>query len=322
MSSSQHVLKHLLSLAAACLVAALAALALPALAHSARAAAAADPAEPELAQLQAVTAGAGTVTISPGEDGTVATCQTVAQQVNEGDCTHGYPLGTRVTITALPGASSFLGWSDYTCPNTSRTCTLTMTGERFITARFSAVELTIQGSAFGDVSVTPAPGGLCVLTPDSFPCTFPYRSGTVVSLRRQRPAPDLSWVGACEGNTAGLLDADVCRIRLQDNELVGAGYDNVGSIPPAIGSSLQVVLAGKTRGRVTGRVVNSNRTLSCGSRCTISGLKRYDTIRLTATRLKGGRFVGWSDGSRLTQRIIQLSSVNKIKATFKAASAR
>jgi len=322
MSSSQHVLKHLLSLAAACLVAALAALALAALAHSARAAAAADPPEPELAQLNAVTAGAGTVTISPGDDGAVATCQTVAQVVKEGDCTHGYPLGTRVTITAVPGAGTFLGWSDYTCPNASRTCTLTMFGERFITARFSAVELSIQGSAFGNVSVTPAPGGLCVLTPDSLPCTFPFRSGTVVSLRRQHPAPGLSWFGACQGNTAGLLDADVCRIRLQDNETVGAGYDTATAIPTPLGSGLQVVLSGKTRGRVTGQVVNSNRTLSCGSRCTVSGLTRYDTIRLTATRRKGGRFVGWSDGSKLTRRIIQLSRVNKIKATFKAASAR
>jgi hypothetical protein len=273
-------------------------------------------------QLTAGTAGQGTLEISPGQDGADAVCRVDGQQVAEGQCEHNYPIGTVVTLTAHPDGGNFVGWSDFECRNTSSTCRVKMTGERFITARFSPVVLSIQGTEFGRITVTPAPGGFCELMGDAPPCSFTYRAGTVVSLRRAHTAMEDSagngpyWIGACQGNADGKLDADVCRLRVQAHELVGAGYDNAARIPPSRGSSLQVVVVGKGRGKVTGKVVNKGLTLSCGSRCKISGVSLYDAVRLTATKFRGSRFLGWSDGSKLSQRIVQLTSVTKIKATF------
>lgn len=270
------------------------------------------------AQLSAVTAGLGELDISPGADGTDVTCQTDAQEDVTGQCTQSYPLGTVVRVTARATGGSFLGWSDFECRNRSTTCSLRMTGDRFITARFSRVVLSIGGTAFGRVNVSAPAGAFCALLADSPPCTFAHRAGTVVSLRRANPSLGAGrfWIGACEGNDDGVLDATVCKVRLHSNEDIGAGYAQAGEIPPARGSALQVVVSGKSRGRVTGTVINKNRSLNCGPRCKISGLTLYDAVRLKATRSRGGRFVGWSDGSRLTQRVVQLSRVTKIKATF------
>jgi hypothetical protein len=271
------------------------------------------------AQLQAVTAGPGTLSIS-SDDPAVApvVCQVDAQQETEGStCSVRYVTGTRVTVTARPtGSARFIGWSDFACRDTSRTCKLTLTGERYIAARFSPVTLTIQGGAFGSVTVTPKPGGVCVPSENAPSCEYVYPSGTLVTLRRQHAADGQFWIGACSGNTDGLLDADTCQIRLQGNELVGAGFDNVTAIPPPLGSGLEIKLAGNGKGKVTGAVVNGTETLACGSRCSLSGLTRYDEVRVTATRLNGSRFVGWSDGSTLSRRILQLSKVNRIQARF------
>ena len=299
--------------AAVCCVTALGLHAAPASAQSARAS------EGEAtALLSAVTAGLGELDISPGSDGTDVTCQTDAQEDVTGQCTQSYPVGTVVRVTARPTTGSFLGWSDFECSNRSTTCELRMTGDRFITARFSRVVLSVGGTEFGRVRVSP-PGAFCELMADSPPCTFTYGAGTLVTLRREDPSRGEGkyWIGACEGNFDGVLDATTCRVRLQSSEDIGAGYAQAGEIPPARGTALQVVVSGKNRGRVTGTVINKGRTLNCGPRCKVSGLTLYDAVRLKATRFRGGRFAGWSDGSRLTQRVVQLSRVTKIKATFR-----
>lgn len=278
--------------------------------------------------LGAVTAGPGTLSITPSgrdpvEAGVNEVCKVDGQNVTTGTCEYMYAPGTRVTVTARPDSGArFAGWSDYTCRRRSRTCSLTMSETRYITARFSPVTLTVtfpQGSLvspFGDITVSPASPGLCRLTPATPPCTYSYKQGTVVSLRRQLAAPGRFWIGACQGNVEGKLDATVCRTRLRGDEQVGAGDANVAAIPPPRGSGIAVVVSSKKRGKVTGRVVNGGETLKCGSRCTVTGVTRYDSIRLTATALKGSRFVRWSDGRKLRKRIVQFSSVNRIKATF------
>jgi hypothetical protein len=271
------------------------------------------------AQLNAATAGAGTISISPVQPGAGALCNLDAQQENPGSsCIQRFRSGTRVTLTARPtgGGARFVGWSDYACPGTARTCTLTLDGERFITASFSPVKLTIQGGAFGAVVVTPKPGGTCAFAADSPPCAFVFKAGTLVTLRRQHGAAGQFWVGACDGNAAGLLNADVCKLRLQGNELVGAGLDNVTAIPPPRGSGLAIALGGKGKGKVTGYVIGGAGTLDCGTRCVLSGLTRYAQVHVTATKSKGSKFAGWSDGNPLPTRNLQVSKVNRIRATF------
>jgi hypothetical protein len=270
------------------------------------------------AQLHAVPRGAGMLEISPPQAGNASSCDVDFEQVVPGtSCDHRYVTGTRVTLTARPNAgATFKGWTDYACSNASRTCTLTMAGERFIAARFDPVTLQVDPGAFGGVTVSP-PGAFCELLETSPLCAFTYRAGKVVSLRREHAAPGQYWVGPCLGNAAGLLDADVCRLRLDGDALVAAGESSVAAIPPPLGSGIQVRLGGKGRGKVTGRVIKGTQTLNCPSRCLISGgVNDYDRVYLAATAFKGSRFVGWSDRIRVARRSVALAKVNRIRATF------
>jgi hypothetical protein len=273
------------------------------------------------AEIQLVTAGPGTLTISPAEDGPEADCKVDAQVYElgpESTCIHHYEPGTRVTLDAVPDDKhSFVGWSDFKCPNRSTRCTLTLAaGTRYLTARFSPVTLRISASGdqpFGLITVKPKPRKTCALN-DGDPCEYP--SGTTVTLSRQYSAPGFFWIGACDGNHDGTLDADVCRLRLESNELVGAGYEGAGAIPPPLGSGIVVALSGSGQGKVTGGVINGSQTLDCGKRCSISGLYRYDQVRLTATASRGSHFYRWSNLSRLKTQVVPLSSTNRIFAAF------
>jgi hypothetical protein len=277
------------------------------------------------AELQAVTAGPGSLSISPVQPGLNELCQIDAQQEDSAStCIQRYPTGAAVSLTANPDSGAqFIGWSDYACAASSRTCTVRLAaGERYITARFSPVKLTVQGGAFGSVVVSPAPGGTCTFADGAPPCEVLFRSGTTVTLHRQHPAPGSYWIGGCDGNVGGKLDADVCRLRLHGNELVGAGLDDVTAIPPPRGSGLTVGRNGNGRGKITGRVLSAGGTLNCGALCSISGLTRYDQILLTATALKGSHFVRWSDQNTIRTRVLRLSRFNRIRATFAKGSRR
>ena len=271
------------------------------------------------AEVQLMTAGPGTLTIAPAGGGREsATCEVDAQeyQVADEDCVHLFDEGQTVTLTAEPKPGhSFVGWSDFKCSRNSTSCTMTLApGPRYVAARFSPVNLRIFQGGFGRVTVTPSPLRACSFDFSS-PCEF--KAGTVVTLRRERAAPGLFWIGACDRNRSGRLDAPTCTLRLRSSEAIGAGYANPGEIPPVKGSGIEIRLAGKGRGKVKGAVVNGNKTLTCvGVNCSIKGLTRYDYVRLTVQALRGSRFDRWSDGPRLTTRVIGLSATNRLWAKF------
>ena len=270
------------------------------------------------AELQLVTAGPGTLTVSPAENADSAECKTDAQQYESSsqDCIQHYESGTRVTLTAVPDdGRAFAGWSDFGCSAKSTTCQLVIRSgaPRYVAARFSPVTVRLfipEDHPFGLISVSPKPLNTCSLN-DGDKCEF--KSGTTITLKREFKAPGFFWVGSCDGNKGGLLDADTCKLRLGNNEDVGAGYAQAGEIPPPLGSGIVVVVAG--RGKVTGTVINGAGTLDCGTRCTISGLDRYDQVRLTAA--PSSRFLRWSNGIPSRIQIVPLSSTNRIQAVFR-----
>lgn len=273
------------------------------------------------AELQLVTAGPGTLTVTPAENADSADCQTDAQQYesSEEDCVQHYESGTRVTLTAVPDQdNTFVGWSDFGCSAKSTTCSLVIrTGTRYVAARFSPVTLQLFIPAehpFGQIKVTPNPLSACSLN-DGDKCEF--KAGTTVTLTRQSDAPGFFWVGACDGNKAGLLDSDSCKLRLGSNEAVGAGYAQAGEIPPPLGSGIVVVVAGK--GKVTGSVINGTQTLNCGTNCLITGLIRYDQVRLKAAPSNGSYFARWSNGSTAKTQVVRLSNTNRIQAVFRTS---
>jgi hypothetical protein len=266
------------------------------------------------AELHLATAGPGRVSASLASGGEKSFCKVEGQQPQDPftDCDLNYEAGTRVTLEATPdGGHSFAGWSDFGCRQSSRRCTITLSADpRYVTARFSPVTLTVYaGGPFGRIKVTPNPRKPCSIN-DGEPCE--YWPGTTVTLSRQRAASGQFWIGACKGNDQGTLDADVCRLRLTSDEVIGAGYPDVQQIPPPLGSGIAVVVAGS--GKVTGRVINGNATLNCPPSCTISGLTRYDYVRLTG---RGSRFDRWSNRFPGKTQVVPLSSMNRIQAVFR-----
>jgi List-Bact-rpt repeat protein len=267
------------------------------------------------AQLSVVPRGAGTITISPTQGTRSALCDTDYQQDLYLSCVQRYVPGTPVTLTAVEDdGGTFLGWTDYACRNSSLSCTIRLTGDRFIGARFSPVRLRIESGMFGGVSLSSPRNGYCALLATSPLCEFTREAGGVVTLRREHGAAGQYWVGSCRGNSGGLLDAEICRLRMDGDEYVAAGRDNPNAIPPVRGMGLTVTIGG--RGKVRGGVINSSQTLSCPPRCRISRATDYDRVRLEAVRRKGSRFVRWSGGSRLRKLVVELERVNRIRAIF------
>ena len=65
------------------------------------------------------------------------------------DCGQGYPGGTKVTLTAIPGdGSSFAGWSGGGCSGTG-TCAVTMDSVKSVTATFTINTYTVTASVSG-----------------------------------------------------------------------------------------------------------------------------------------------------------------------------
>lgn len=94
-------------------------------------------------------------------------------------CSGSYPVGTRITLTATPGAGAvFGGWRGCPLPSGS-TCTLTAGTTRRVSARFVAVPpktLTVRVTGSGTVSSEPV-GLSCGPV-----CRQKYAPGTVVTL--------------------------------------------------------------------------------------------------------------------------------------------
>lgn len=272
--------------------------------------------------IELTTSGPGTLTITPAQDAPQASCKTIAQQpdFNSDACVHQFAEATRVTLEAVPdNGRTFAGWSDFACRKTSRRCTLNLTpGTRYVSAQFSPVRLQLYigqrdppgDQPYGRISIKPKPSKPCA--PSDFPqCEYPL--GATVELTREFAAPGYFWIGACEGNREGRLDANVCRLRLTSDEAIGAGFREAGEIPPPLGSGIVVVVSG--RGKVTGTVVRGTQTLDCGTSCLISGLTRYDYVKLKATAQRGSHFSRWNV-SKLNPLTVPLSSVNRVQAVF------
>jgi hypothetical protein len=265
------------------------------------------------AQLFAAPAGAGSLTISPGDPGGSGDpCELERPPLSglPSECRPRVPKGARVTITAVPDPGArFAGWSDFNCSPASTVCTLPVRGERFVTARFDPMSLTLRRGAFGDVTVTP-PGFVCTLTPDD--CQLSYKPLTVVTLRRSQPADDPDqgfWIGSCTGT------GETCTLRILKDEWVRGG-DDPGSTPTPIGSGLRIVRGGNKRGRITGGAVAGGKSYNCGATCFRSGFAYGDRVRLKAKPFKKARFKRWSDDRMGRNRIVAAGYVTRLKAIF------
>jgi Divergent InlB B-repeat domain len=134
--------------------------------------------------------GAGAGRISDGS-GTIA-C---------GDkCAADFKNGEVVTLTAVPDARSvFAGWSGGGCSGTASTCSLTVTADTTVTAKFSRKLALLRVRHVGSGSVLSRPAGIRCGTQ----CSFRFVPGVVVLTARPSPRWHfVRWQGACRGTKA------------------------------------------------------------------------------------------------------------------------
>ena len=269
------------------------------------------------AGLVASVQGAGALTISPAASGQPAL--PCAPDAAAG-CYRRYPAGTRVTLTAVPDAAvagaRFVRWSDYRCPSSGRSCTLTMDGDTYLNAIFEPVFLRVDAGSFGPVAVSP-PGVICAFAPDALtgapaPCRIPFPLGTLATIVRdpaRAQGQGEQWAGACTGV------APTCVVRMRKDQLVVAGSPP-GGAGPGTGQTMRFGYAGPKGGRIV--VTGGGGERTCRRTCTLGGFQPDSRIRIAAKGSKSVVFAKWSDITvRQTSRQIYVGDPTAVRATFK-----
>jgi List-Bact-rpt repeat protein len=169
---------------------------------------------------------AGTLTLLVSGRGTVSTSLgRCAASGPQRTCVQHFRAGARVTLTATPLAgASFLGWGG-SCAGTRRTCTVTLSAARSVTARFSGAP-------------TPTPTTHAVLASLGLPIVKRAGRGFRVTLRFSTTAAGLARV---RGLRAGRVAASL-------SLRVAAGRATIGPFPVAKTGlyTFEVRLAGRT----------------------------------------------------------------------------
>jgi PASTA domain-containing protein/List-Bact-rpt repeat protein len=165
-------------------------------------------------------------------------------------CSHGYPNGTIVTLTASAAAhATFAGWSGGGCSGTGP-CVVTMNGKTSVTATFGLVPetLTVSTGGAGDGTVISSPAGIdCGAV-----CDHAFDYGTPVMLTAS-PAAGSSfdgWAGDCTGRAS-------CVVAMTGAHVVEASFVKDCVVPQVKGKSLKA----------------ANRTIK-GHDCSVGRIKR------------------------------------------------
>ena len=192
-------------------------------------------------------------------------------------CAATYDSGTVVTLTATPAANAtFDGWTGG-CAGTGA-CTLTLTANTTVTARFNVrrVTLSVSRQGTGGGTVTSSPAGINCGTA----CAATYDSGTVVTLTAT-PDANATFDGWTGGGCAG---TGPCTLTLTANTTVTARFS-------VRRFTLSVTLEGLGGGTVT----SSPAGINCGTACATT----YDSgtvVTLTARPDSLSTFGGWRGG--------------------------
>src|SRR5437867_3949488 len=193
-------------------------------------------------------------------------------------CAATYDSGTVVTLTATPAAdATFDGWTGGGCSGTGP-CTLTLTADTTVTARFNVrrVTLSVSRQGTGGGTVTSSPAGIDCGTA----CAATYDSGSVVTLTAT-PAANATFDGWTGGGCAG---TGPCTLTLTANTTVTARFS-------VRRFTLSVTLEGLGGGTVT----SSPAGINCGTACATT----YDSgtvVTLTARPDSLSTFGGWRGG--------------------------
>ncbi len=196
------------------------------------------------ASVTATFSGSGTagatfpLTVSVSGEGTVTggglNCGTAGSV-----CSQNETAGSAVTLTATPASgAAFTRWGG-ACSGTTRTCSVTMSGAKSVTAAFaggSSAEVALSVTVAGSGTVT---GGGIRCGNGAKTCSVDQRQGSAVALTAT-PAPGAGfagWGGACSGATP------TCTVEMNAAKSVSARF---ASAPGATGTGAAVL---RSRGR-------------------------------------------------------------------------
>ena len=237
------------------------------------------------------TGGTGTVTSNP----TGINCGTGT------GCSHAFPSGTSVTLTATPtvaDGSVFVHWGG-ACSGTTTTCTLTITADAAVTATFAL------------------PLG-CTTVEDALDanCAGSVERDLGTTLNRQGCHDGCETAMAAAGMTSGcwVLSGNAhCYCRN------GALTPGGGSSPGGICNAGQYALTVGKTGNGTGTVTSSTPGgggINCGATCSALFAPGSANVTLTATADTGFAFAGWSGCTGTSTCTVSMTADLNVTATF------
>jgi hypothetical protein len=236
--------------------------------------------------------GAGTIASTPSGIDCGSTCSIT------------FDVGTVVTLSGTPNASSdFTGWSGEGCSGTG-TCIVTLNRARSVTATFTlkadkTLDVTTDGNGSG--SVTSAPAGIDC----GSACTNDFAFGTVVTLTA---TPDVS-ADFAGWNGAGCSGTGSCVVTMDAAHSVTATFTL--KTP-----TLDVTKSGSGAGSIT----SSPAGIDCGPTCS-TALDYGTVLDLTASPDADSMFIGWAGDCTGTGACsVTLDHARAVTATFTAVA--
>jgi Tol biopolymer transport system component len=212
-----------------------------------------------------------------------------------GVCAADFPIGTGITLTAVPESQSQFDSWDGICSGQQNLCTFDLISPEVLNARF-----TLEGTISVDVSE----GGRVVSDPAGIDCPgvcaadFPIGTGITLTAVPESQSQFDSWDGICSGQQ------NLCTFDLTSPEVLNARFTLEGTISVDVSEG--------------GRVVSDPAGIDCPGVCT-ADFPNGSQVTVTATPAAGYNFKGWSGACSGTGPcVVTMDRSKAVKATFEA----
>ena len=211
---------------------------------------------------------------------------------NHSSCNEAFALGSQVTLTANPNNNNdFEGFNGENCPETGKTCTVTMSEARTVSATFTptqrTITLTTAGSGIGYIESSE--GGIdCGRNiPSRTDCSENHNHGAILTLKAN-PAANTEFTGFSGGGCSGA--GTTCTITMDQDRQVTATFQPTQRALAVVGS-----------GTGSGYVDSAPSGIDCGQNLAghtdcAQSYEHGRTVTLTAYPAASSSFGGFSGG--------------------------
>jgi uncharacterized protein YhjY with autotransporter beta-barrel domain len=226
------------------------------------------------------------------------------------DCSQNYSSSDTVILTADPGIGQvFTGWQGENCSGTG-SCTLTMSGDRSVTAVFDIetdpLDVTLSVDLAGTGTGNVVSDDQDINCPGSCSQLYPVDDTVTLTATADADSVFVGWQGAgCSGTSP-------CTINMAANRNVTAVFDTL-TIPPEQDATLTVA----TNGSGSGSVQSRDQGIVCPEDCSET-YPLNTVVTLSATADANSLFSGWQGGgcSGTGSCTVTLSQSLTVTATF------